>query len=242
MLNKYVEYLRDNTELSENTVNSYKYDIDGFLSYCKNLGLNEPTNSAVMSYIVYMNTQGKSPATVMRCISAVKKFGKYMTEQGVIDQDICAGIKLPKTESKNSVGRAGESDISKLLSSINQNSIKGMRDYAMICLVASSGIQASEITELDLSNFNGYGMMIEVTKKGCNQFYPLSEDVCRAIERYVKFCRPLIISDNETSLFVNTNGKRMTRQGFWKIIRMYKEKASIKSCVTPRSIRYSLPG
>lgn len=242
LIGKYVNYLSENTDLSGNTVLSYRYDIEGFLTYCEKNECKEISKDAVMAYVIYMKNSGKSMATVLRCVSAIKNFSKYLADSGVVEINPCEGIILPKFERKISVKRPSFGEISQLLSCIKKDSLKGMRDYAMICLAASSGIQASEITELDIDNFNGQDMLIEVMKNGCKQFYPLSEDVCMCIDRYVEHCRPLIISENESSLFVNTNGKRMTRQGFWKIIRMYKEKASIKSSVTPRTIRYSLPG
>jgi len=200
------------------------------------------TKESVTAYMIHMKNSGKSMSTVLRCVSAIKNFSKYLNDIGVIDKNPCEGITLPRQEKKASVRRTSAGEISQLLSCIKKDSLKGMRDYAMICLVASSGIQASEITELDIDNFNGGDMIIEVIDNGCKQFYPLSEDVCNAIERYIKNCRPLIVSENENALFVNTNGRRMTRQGFWKIIRMYRDKASIMSKITPRTLRYSMNG
>lgn len=242
LIEKYVKYLSDKTELSENTVNSYRYDIEGYLSYCENNLHSEITKESVTSYMIQMKNNGKSMATVLRCVSAIKNFTKYLTDKGILNKNPCEGILLPKQEKKIPVTRPSTGEISKLLSCVKQDSLKGMRDYAMICLVASSGIQASEITELNVENYNLNEKLIEVMKNGCRQFYPLPDDVCTAIERYILQCRPLIIADGELSLFVNTNGRRMTRQGFWKIIRMYREKASIKSSVTPRSLRYSMNG
>lgn len=242
LMEKYIEYLKNNTELSENTVSSYQYDIDGFLLYCKNDEKISVTKETLTAYIIHLKNSGRSMATILRFISAMKNFTKYLNESGKIDFNPCEDIKVPKIERKTSDEKLSAGEIGLLLSSIKKESLKGMRDYAMICLAASSGIRASEITELDIGNFNEQDMLIEVIKNGCKQFHPLSDEVFYAIEKYVRNCRPLIVSENECALFVNTNGKRMTRQGFWKIIRMYKEKTTIKSSVTPRSIRYSLPG
>lgn len=242
LIEKYIEYLNNSTGLSENTISSYLYDIDGYLNYCGNDESKAISKASVMSYIIHLKNSGRSMSTILRFASAIKNFTKYLADCGEIASNPCENIKLPKYEKKLPEVRISGGDIELLLDSIKKESLKGMRDYAMICLVASSGIRASEITELDIVNFNERDMLIEVIKNGCKQFYPLSEEVCCSIEKYVKKCRPLIVSDDEPALFVNTNGKRMTRQGFWKIIRMYKEKAKIKSSVTPRSIRYSMPG
>lgn len=242
LMKKYIEYLKENTELSENTISSYIYDIDGYLNYCGYNEIKDVSNESLTAYIIHLKNSGRSMSTIMRFVSAVKNFTKYLSDSGEIDSNPCENIELPKYEKKPIEARISCGDLDLLLDSIKRDSLKGMRDYAMICLVASSGIRASEITELNLDNFNARDMLIEVIKNGCKQFYPLSDEVFYSIEKYVKSCRPLIVSDNENALFVNTNGKRMTRQGFWKIIRMYKEKAAIKSPVTPRSIRYSMPG
>ncbi|MBQ8165387.1 MAG: tyrosine-type recombinase/integrase [Clostridia bacterium] len=251
----YVSHLKANTGLSDNTVNSYKYDVEGFLSYC---GFDSDTGSgdedgrgdftekitkdAVLSYIIHMKNSGKSLATILRCVSAIKNYGKYLSDNGIIKVNPCEGITLPRQEKKSSAKKPSSKEIDRLLSCIKKDSIKGMRDYAMICLVACCGIQASEMTELDIENFNEADSLIEVMKNGSKQFYPLSDDVNHMISKYVNKCRPLIVADNESALFVNSGGNRMTRQGFWKIIRQYKEKASIDSSVTPRTLRYSMPG
>ena len=242
LIEKYKEHLNENTGLSENTVSSYQYDIEGFLSYCQNDEKQAMTKEMITAYIIHLKNSGRSMSTVLRFVSAVKNFSKYLENSGMIDFNPCIDIAIPKYERKQSESRLTVGEIALLLGSVKKESLKGMRDYAMICLVASSGIRASEITELDIGNFNNRDMLIEVTKNGCKQFHPLSEEVFCAIDKYVRNCRPLIVSDDESALFVNTNGKRMTRQGFWKIIRRYKEKTSIKSSVTPRTIRYSMPG
>lgn len=255
LIEKYILYLKSNTELSENTVNSYRYDVEGFLSFCgvdlscgelnENESvdcINRVTKDAVLSYIIHLKSSDKSLATIMRCISAIKNYGKYLLDNGYIDVNPCDGISLPKPERKDFVVKPSSKEIAVLISCIRKDSLKGMRDYAMICLVACCGIQASEMVTLNIENYNEIDSVIEVMKNGSKQFHPLPKEVNYALSNYVKLCRPLILADEESALFVNSGGRRMTRQGFWKIIRQYKEKASIAAPITPRTLRYSMPG
>ncbi|MBQ8828312.1 MAG: tyrosine-type recombinase/integrase [Clostridia bacterium] len=242
MLKQYLDYLKNETELSGNTINSYRYDIEGFMETLK----KSPdemffTQSDILSYMLHMKDSGKSAATILRCVAAVKNYSKYLEQQGYIDENPCEGIELPQ-RIRREPKRLASSEIVRLLNVIKKESMKGMRDYAMICLVAKCGIQASEMTALDISDFIVKDRVIVVNKNGRERIYPLSDEVSDAIVQYISKCRPLIVIENESALFVNTNGRRMTRQGFWKIVRQYKEKASIGVNVTPRTLRYSLHG
>lgn len=248
LTDSYFEYLKKDAGLSENTVNSYRYDIEGFYAERRRRRGNDAktceidiTRSDILSYILHMKDSGRSTATILRGVAAVKNYCRYLEQCGYISENPCEGIELPRQE-KRAVQKPASNEIIRLLNSIKKDSIKGMRDYAMICLVAKCGMQASEMIAIDTDNFRVEENEISVAKNGGEQTFSLPAEVTEAIENYITKCRPLIVNENEKALFLNASGRRMTRQGFWKIVRQYKDKASIDVEITPRTLRYSLPG
>lgn len=240
-ITRYEEYLVREKHASQNTVSSYLRDISQFADYLQARGpeLLEVTAETVQSYMDWMLSRGKSTASVTRFLASVKSFYNFQIFSGKVKANPAKGVAAAKAERKYpKILTSKEVDL--FLEQPQCVDAKGFRDHAMLELLYATGIRVSELITLDLEDLNLAAGFIHCSSKGKERIIPLYRTAVKALQDYVWKIRPQLISDEEeTALFVNMNGERMSRQGFWKIIKYYQEKAGIEKEITPHTLRHS---
>ena len=238
---RYEEYLVREKHASQNTVSSYLRDISQFADYLQARGpeLLEVTAETVQSYMDWMLSRGKSAASVTRFLASVKSFYNFQIFSGKVKANPAKGVAAAKAERKYpKILTSKEVDL--FLEQPQCVDAKGFRDHAMLELLYATGIRVSELITLDLEDLNLAAGFIHCSSKGKERIIPLYRTAVKALQDYAWKIRPQLISDEEeTALFVNMNGERMSRQGCWKIIKYYQEKAGMEKEITPHTLRHS---
>ena len=241
-LEKYEQYLTDVKKASANTLASYMRDVRQLSDYvaAHDLpGLDSLDDEELAAYIAWLRHNGKSPATVSRCIASLKSFYSLLLSQGVVDHNPAAGL-VPEKSVQKLPQILTSKEVELLLEQPECTDMKGYRDRAMLELLYATGIRVSELISLDVSDVNIPAGFIRCRSKDKERMIPLYPAAIKALSEYVEFIRPqMIASPDEQSLFVNISGKRMSRQGFWKIIKTYQKKAGIEKDITPHTLRHS---
>jgi len=239
-INNYKDYLTNERRVANNTVSSYIRDITQFSEHLQNGEINDfdnVTKEDVQYYISLLLDTGRSPATVSRFIASIKAFFRRMMDDGFKGPNPTTGLDSI-TYSKKSPSILTSEEIERLLEQPGINDIKGCRDKAMLETLYATGIRVSELIMLDITDVNLVTGLL-TCRNGKERTIPLYATAVRAISHYLSFSRPAMAVTGEVSLFVNTGGGRMSRQGFWKILKSYLEAAQISEDVTPQMLRHS---
>ena len=238
----YGAYLRQEKHASENTVTSYLRDVRQFEAYLQavqGLRVEQCTQDAVEGYMDYMTGHGKSSASVARGVASLKSFFAYLLARGVVPSNPAKGVSPVRTERKYPQILTGK-EVELFLEQPQCVDAKGYRDHAMLELLYATGIRVSELIGLDLGDVNFSAGLLHCASRGKERVIPLYQTAIRALQDYVREYRPQIVLDpEEKALFVNMSGERMSRQGFWKIIKHYQERAGIQKDITPHTLRHS---
>lgn len=240
-LNLFFGFLENEKKVSLNTLQSYKRDLKQFENYLGTIEgkYNELTNDGIKDYIKYMQEQGKKTSTISRGLAAIRSFYQYETKNKQVEKDPTEGIQSPKIE-KRVPSVLTSSEVALLLEQPKNVDLKGTRDKAMLEFAYATGMRVTEIISLNVEDINletGYATCRNGKKE---RTVPIGELSLKALKDYMLNARHTMIKDdNEQALFVNVNGQRLTRQGFWKIIKYYKEQAHIDKDITPHVLRHS---
>ena len=240
-LDKYEEYLVSVKRASGNTIASYMRDLNQFASYLSevNTEFGQIVRDTVCAYVDHLHDKGKSVATISRCLASLKSFFTFTISQGWREENPVNSIHLEKAEKKLPQILTGK-EVELLLDQPKCTDLKGYRDKAMLEILYATGIRVSELINLDVDDVNILGSFIKCDSGGKVRIIPLYPAAIKALNDYIESARPKMIADiRETSLFVNISGERMSRQGFWKIIKHYQEKAQINKDITPHTLRHS---
>ena len=186
-----------------------------------------------------MQEIGKKPSTISRGLASIRSFYQYEAKNKVVEKDPTEGIQSPKIE-KRVPSVLTSSEVALLLDQPKDVDLKGTRDKAMLEFAYATGMRVTEIISLNVEDVNletGYATCKNGKKE---RTVPMGNMSLKALKEYVVDARPTMIKDeNEKALFVNVNGQRLTRQGFWKIIKYYKDQAHIDKDITPHVLRHS---
>ena len=240
-LKLFFDFLENEKKASNNTLQSYKRDIKQYENYLeqKQKEYSEITSKEMKEYIEHLQEIGKKPSTISRNIASIRSFYQYEVKNKKIKEDPTEGIQSPKVE-KRVPSILTSNEVSLLLEQPKGTDLKGIRDKAMLEFAYATGMRVTEIISLNVEDVNldeGY----VVCKNGSKQrTIPLGNISLKALKEYMTSARNVLIKKDETkALFVNINGSRLTRQGFWKIIKYYKEQAHISKDITPHVLRHS---
>ena len=240
-LNLFFGFLENDKKVSLNTLQSYKRDLKQFEKYIEDNGENyvEITDDGIREYIEHMQEIGKKPSTISRGLASIRSFYQYEAKNKVVEKDPTEGIQSPKIE-KRVPSVLTSSEVALLLDQPKDVDLKGTRDKAMLEFAYATGMRVTEIISLNVEDVNletGYATCRNGKKE---RTVPMGNMSLKALKEYVVDARPTMIKDeNEKALFVNVNGQRLTRQGFWKIIKYYKDQAHIDKDITPHVLRHS---
>jgi integrase/recombinase XerD len=240
-INLFLEFIQNDKKLSDNTLQSYKRDINQYEKYVneKQIDYLKANEKNIKEYLEYLQDAGKKASTVSRNLASTRSFYQYLVRTKVILQDPTSGIQAPKIEKRiPSILTAKEVEL--LLDQPQNVDLKGIRDKAMLEFAYATGMRVTEIISLNVQDVNLKESYV-VCKTGARQRnIPLGTLSMKALKEYMDDARPYMIKDeNVEALFVNVNGKRLTRQGFWKIVKYYKEQAHITKEITPHVLRHS---
>lgn len=237
----YMQYLTDEKHASANTISSYMRDLRQFASYAgdRQLKPQDVTQTHISTYLSFLSGQGKSSATVSRSLASIKGFFHYLLNQNVVEENPALHVTAEKTEKKLPQVLTGK-EVERLLAQPKCNDMKGYRDKAMLELLYATGIRVTELISLNITDVNLAGNFIRCESKGKERVIPLYPAAVDALAVYMQNIRPKMIANmDEQALFVNVSGDRMSRQGFWKIVKSYQEKAEIDKDITPHTLRHS---
>ena len=240
IIDEFIESLKAK-QASNNTIVSYERDIMKFSNYFEEKGkkIFDLTRDDMLEYIDYLKSEGKSNPTISRSIASVKRLYKYLLSKNLVEENIVENIESPKVDRKDLMILT-QDEIEKLLEQPDLSELKGQRDKAMLEVLYSTGIRVTELISLKLEDVNLTNGYIKVKKKNSERHIPLGNLSLKCLKDYINKVRPLLIrTEEEKTLFINTNGQKMTRQGYWKILKQYKEQAKIDKDITPHSIRHS---
>jgi integrase/recombinase XerD len=237
----FLEFLENDKKVSNNTLQSYKRDILQYQTYIDQKRKNylKVNNEDINDYFEYLKSMDKKTSTISRALATIRSFYQFLLKNKKIKKDPTSGVQSPKVEKKApSILTAKEVEL--LLEQPKEVDLKGIRDKAMLEFAYATGMRVTEIISLNLDDVNtaeGY-VFCHIGSKKRN--IPLGSLSMKALNEYIEKARPILIKDDsEKALFVNVNGKRLTRQGFWKIVKFYKEQAHITKDITPHVLRHS---
>lgn len=235
------DYLTNQKANSVNTRESYLRDTLYFLEYLSDTGTDplQADEQTVQGYVDHLHELKRSPTTISRNLASVRCFYKFLIFRGLVENNPAKGIKLEKTVKKLPQVLSGE-EIELLLAQPDITEPKGCRDKAMLELLYATGIRASELINLNIKDLNlRSGVLYCRGSKGVRSI-PVYPSAVVAVSDYLYRMRGLITGpESGNALFVNLNGGRLTRQGFWKIVKGYATEAGITKEITPHTLRHS---
>ncbi|MCL2342670.1 MAG: site-specific tyrosine recombinase XerD [Firmicutes bacterium] len=241
-LDQYEHYLTDVKKASQNTLSSYLRDLrqlGDYLDLHLDTGFLAAENSDLGEYIDWLRSAGKSVATVSRSIASIKGFYNYLMNEQLIRVNPASQL-VPDKSTHKLPQILTSKEVELLLEQPKCTDLKGYRDRAMLELLYATGIRVSELIALDIFDLNLPAGIIRCQGRDRERAIPLYQTAVQALREYVEFIRPqMVASPDETALFVNVGGERMSRQGFWKIIKSYQNKAHIEKTITPHTLRHS---
>lgn len=243
LIHAYENYLAKVKQASSNTISSYLRDIRQFSDWLQQyeavdlLGVSEQN---IRTYLDYLLEQGRSAATISRVLASLKNFYTYAVSTGFIEASpVTSELHIDRGEKKLPQVLSGK-EVELLLSQPSCNDPKGFRDKAMLEVMYATGIRVTELIDLNIEDVS---LELGILKCNCakkSRTIPLYPAALRALTVYIKEIRMLMVADPaERALFVNMGGARMSRQGFWKILKYYQAKAGIEKEITPHTLRHS---
>lgn len=238
---EYLEYLSSHKS-SKNTIESYLSDFEKFSGYLeleKISSYKKVDYELIERYCDFLKANGKSTSTVIRNVASIRSFYNFLIDINIAEENPTKTIKIKKEEKKNPEILT-HNEVILLLSQPDIKDPKGCRDKAMLELLYATGIRVSELISLNMSDINlSRGLIYCRTEKNSRSI-PLYPAAISAISDYIYRVRNLIVNkENEDALFINLNGNRLTRQGFWKIIKAYASMAKISKEITPHALRHA---
>lgn len=241
-VDRFEQYLREVKQASENTVQSYRRDLMQMITYLEGKEIREAakvTKTSLHGYILHMEEQGKAATTISRMMAAMKAFFNYECMQACIRRNPAESLHAPKVEKKAPVVLSVD-QVSALLAQPSGQTPKEIRDKAMLALLYATGIRVSELIGIQMEDINMNIGFLVCRDGERERTIPFGRSAKAALEEYLEHARnELLRGKGSDYFFVNCTGGAMSRQGFWKIIKYYGEKAGIEEDITPHTLRHS---
>lgn len=242
LVRAYENYLSKVKRASENTIASYMRDIRQYSEWLRNsehIDVIDAQQQNIVKYLSYLEEEGRTASTVSRCLASLKNFYAYVVSSGFLEKTPVTDIRVERG-SKKLPQVLTSKEIELLLAQPECSDHKGFRDKAMLEVMYATGIRVSELIELNVDDVNIEQGIIKCTSAKKTRNIPLYPGALKALHTYLRDIRSgMIASQDEVALFVNVNGVRMSRQGFWKILKHYQTTANIEKEITPHTLRHS---
>ncbi|GAX91866.1 site-specific tyrosine recombinase XerD [Effusibacillus lacus] len=243
LIERFIHYLAVERGLSQNTLESYQRDLIAYTEFLRKNGIsdiNQTRRANIIAYLAEMQKMGRATSTISRTLASTRAFYGFLLRDGLIDGDPTSNLESPKIE-KRLPQVLSVKDVEVLLESPDLRTHTGLRDKAMLELLYASGIRVSELVSLNLEDVNLNMGFLKCYGKGAKErIIPLGGVALKMLGEYLNRARHKLVRDEtELSLFVNHHGQRLTRQGFWKIIKKYAKTANIQIKITPHTLRHS---
>ncbi len=240
---EFIYYLNVERGLSENTLASYRRDLNYFIEYLDAFSINQWADvkrTHIMKYLMEQKNRGKSPSTITRTLASIRSFFHFLLQEGMVTENPSSELESPKQEQKLPQVLSPE-EIDKLLEQPDTSNFKGKRDKAMLELLYATGMRVSELISLNIEHVdvrNGYILCQGKGEK--ERIVPLGQMAISSLSDYLAKSRVRLRKDlSEPALFLNQHGRRLSRQGFWKILKRYAEKIGFHQIITPHTLRHS---
>jgi integrase/recombinase XerD len=245
-IDEFLDSLKVEKGCSFNTVAAYRNDLAQFLEYLREqphklADWSQVKKQAIIGYILHLKEREYASATVARKVAAIKSFFHFLVTDGHIQDDPTATLESPKVK-KHLPRTLTRSEVNRLLAGPAKSSTpKAIRDKALLELLYATGMRVSELVNLNLDDVNLTAGSVRCFGKGSKErIMPIYPQAVKAVEEYLRRGRiHFLRSPKEKALFLNPQGKRLTRQGLWLIIRSYVEEVGISGEVTPHTLRHS---
>ncbi len=235
-------FLKNEKKASANTLSSYMRDIHQFAAYQENNGgspISDASEEELAEYIEHLRQAGKSVATVSRNIASLKNLYSYLTLNRMIERNPSTKL-VPEKSTQKLPQILTSKEVDLLLAQPECIDAKGYRDRAMLELLYATGIRVTELIDLNITDVNLAEGVIRCHSRDKERYIPMYPKAVKALSDYLELVRPQMIAmPDEEALFVNVGGERMSRQGFWKLIKHYQKKAKIEKEITPHTLRHS---
>ncbi|GEA15935.1 MAG: integrase/recombinase XerD [Moorella sp. (in: firmicutes)] len=243
LVDEFLYYLVVERGLAENTLASYNSDLQQFLQYLENSkvkSLREVNHGLLVAYLVKLQQEGRSPATISQHLAALKSFYHFLLRERLVDSDPTANLESPR-QIKKLPQVLTVDEVERLLSQPRPDTPAGLRDKAMLELLYATGLRVSELVALNVDQVNLEGEFIRCLGKGSRErVVPMGQVACFHVRTYLENGRGKLIKKKmEPALFVNQHGRRLSRQGCWKILKGYARAANLKKEITPHTLRHS---
>ena len=240
-IGEYTDFMQNICHKSQNTVESYKRDINQYIAYLTESGVSnikDTTQTDILSYIMFLKKRGRAASTLSRVLASIRSYYMYLLRSGEIDKDPTMTLSSPHVD-KKPPHILSNNEVSILLEQPKLSDNKGIRDKAMLELLYATGIRVSELIGLNVDSINLSMGFVKCTNNKGERFVPVGNKAIDSIKLNLEKARPeMVNTESESALFVNRMGVRITRQGFWKIIKQYQKTSGIDD-ITPHSLRHS---
>ncbi len=241
IVERYFVFLTNSKHASENTLLSYKHDINAYVDFLetKKTTFDAASGTSILDYLMKLQKSGKAASTVSRNLASIRSFYRFMQNEGIIKQDPTANLHSLKIDKKLPEVLTNE-EVESLLNQPDIRDAKGCRDKAMLELLYATGMRVTEMIDLKMSDVD-----MNIGYINCNQgkkmrVIPVYSIAKKAVKNYIDTARTQLVKETSVeNLFVNCSGTKMTRQGFWKIIKQYASAANIQKDITPHTLRHS---
>ncbi|KAB7708855.1 site-specific tyrosine recombinase XerD [Bacillus aerolatus] len=244
-LQDFIHYMIVEKGLAKNTIAAYERDLKHYLLFLDKVeqlaSLNEVTRAHIVQFLGHLKTEGKSAKTIARHVASVRSFHQFLLREKAVEQDPSVHIEPPKME-KKLPKVLNLAEVEALLEAPDTSTPFGLRDQAMLELLYATGMRVSELTSLNLDAVHLTMGFVRCTGKGNKErIIPIGKTAIHVIETYLETGRPKLKSKKHTdeALFLNHHGKRLSRQGFWKILKALAKKSNIQKELTPHTLRHS---
>ena len=237
----FLDFLKDDKKLSDNTLQSYRRDIEQYEKYVSDNKINylKVTEETILEYMEFLREENKKESTISRSLASIRSFYQYLIRVKKIKKDPTMTIESPKIN-KRTPNILTSKEVELLLDQPKVVDLKGTRDKAMLEFAYATGMRVTEMISLDIDDVKLDEGYVVCRGRSKSRNIPLGSMSLKALKEYIDDARPYLIRDeSEEALFVNVNGTRLTRQGFWKIVKYYKEQAHIEKDITPHVLRHS---
>ncbi|MDI6731952.1 MAG: site-specific tyrosine recombinase XerD [Candidatus Margulisbacteria bacterium] len=239
MINDFLDFIKIERGYSENTIKSYSRDLKQFNKFAGKIEIEKTNRELIQRYLAYLSDKGYSVPSIEHKLACLKSFFHYLQREGKIQKDPTDDFRLPK-KAKRLPKALSISETIKLIAAPREKNYISLRDAALLELLYASGMRASEAAVLNIDDINLAVSFVKCFGKGAKErIVPINKTALSTIKIYLEQGRPQFPRQDASALFLDKNGKRLTRQGIWLIIKKYVKSTGVRGKTSPHTLRHS---